>query len=88
MVTRDVPPYVMAVGTSRGSAQHQRRGPEAARLHARSRSATSATPTASCIARASSSQEALERLERAAESEAEIRLFVEFIRSSSRSLVR
>jgi len=33
-------------------------------------------------------KEALERLEQSAESEAEIRPFVEFLHSSSRSLVR
>ena len=34
-VTRDVPPYVMAVGTPAGAAFHQLRRPQAARLHAR-----------------------------------------------------
>jgi UDP-N-acetylglucosamine acyltransferase len=86
-VTRDVPPYVMAVGQpavphSVNSEGLKRRGftPEqilnirrAYRLLYRS---------------GAKLKDALEQLERTAESQAEIKPFVEFIRRSSRSIVR
>jgi UDP-N-acetylglucosamine acyltransferase len=87
MVTRDVPPFVMAVGRpavphSVNSEGLKRRGftevqirdiRRAYRVLYRSRLKL---------------QAALEQLERAADSSAEVRLFVEFIKRSSRSLVR
>jgi UDP-N-acetylglucosamine acyltransferase len=86
-VTRDVPPYVMAVGQPAGrtastSVGLQRRGftPEqilnirrAYRVLYRSGLKLKA---------------ALEELEKAAETQEEIRPFVEFIKRSSRSIVR
>ncbi|HMK87815.1 MAG TPA: acyl-ACP--UDP-N-acetylglucosamine O-acyltransferase [Steroidobacteraceae bacterium] len=87
MVTRDVPPYIMAVGRPavphsvnseglkrRGFTQEQIRNIKRAyRVLYRSGLKLDA---------------ALEELERAAESQAEIRPFVAFIKRSSRSLVR
>jgi UDP-N-acetylglucosamine acyltransferase len=87
MVTRDVPPYVMAVG--RPAVPHSinvegltRRGFSAAQIRNIRRAYRVLYRSGLKL------QEALERLERSAESEAELRPFVEFLHASSRSLVR
>jgi UDP-N-acetylglucosamine acyltransferase len=87
MVTRDVPPYVMAVG--RPAVPHSintegltRRGFSAEQIRNIRRAYRVLYRSGLKL------QEALERLDRSAESEAELRPFVEFLHSSSRSLVR
>ena len=86
-VTRDVPPYVMAVG--RPAAPHsvnavglQRRGFTAAQI-LNIRRAYRVLYRSGLKLKA-----AMEELEKAAETQAEIRLFVEFIKRSERSIVR
>jgi len=87
MVTRDVPPYVMAVG--RPAVPHSinaeglmRRGFSAEQIRNIRRAYRVLYRSGLKL------KEALERLDRSAESEAELRPFVEFLHSSSRSLVR
>jgi UDP-N-acetylglucosamine acyltransferase len=86
-VTRDVPPYVMAVG--RPAAPHsvnavglQRRGFSAAQI-LNIRRAYRVLYRSGLKLKA-----AMEELEKAAETQAEIRPFVEFIKRSERSIVR
>ena len=86
-VTRDVPPYVMAVG--RPAAPHsvnavglQRRGFTAAQI-LNIRRAYRVLYRSGLKLKA-----AMEELEKAAETQAEIRPFVEFIKRSERSIVR
>jgi UDP-N-acetylglucosamine acyltransferase len=86
-VTRDVPPYIMAVG--RPAAPHsinveglQRRGFTPAQIQ-NIRRAYRVLYRSKLKLNA-----AVEELEKAAESQAEIRLFVEFIKRSERSIVR
>ena len=87
MVTRDVPPYVMAVG--RPAVPHsvnaeglKRRGFTEAQIR-------SIRHAYRLLYRSGLKlKEALEQLELSAQSEAEIRPFVDFIKRSSRSLVR
>ena len=88
VVTRDVPPYVMAVGQPGRAAQRERRGPEAPRLQRRADPQHPARLPRAVPLGAASSHAALEQLERAGRAQAEIRPFVEFIKRSSRSIVR
>jgi len=87
MVTRDVPPYVMAVG--RPAVPHsvntvglQRRGFTPAQIQNIRRAYRVLYRSGLKL------NAAVEELEKAAESQAEIRLFVEFIKRSERSIVR
>jgi UDP-N-acetylglucosamine acyltransferase len=87
MVTRDVPPYVMAVGRpaephSVNSEGLKRRGYTEEQIRNIRRAYRVLYRSGLKL------QAALEELERAAASQAEIRPFVEFIKRSSRSLVR
>ena len=86
-VTRDVPPYIMAVG--RPAAPHsvnsvglQRRGFTPAQIQNIRRAYRLLYRSGLKL------NAAVEELEKAAESQAEIRLFVEFIKRSERSIVR
>jgi len=86
-VTRDVPPYIMAVGRpavphSVNSAGLKRRGFTAEQIQNIRRAYRVLYRSGLKLS------EALEELDRAAESQAEIRPFVEFIKLSSRSIVR
>ena len=87
MVTRDVPPYVLAVG--RPAAPHsvnsvglQRRGFTPEQILNIRRAYRTLYRSGLKL------KTALEDLEKAAETQAEIRLFVEFIKRSERSIVR
>lgn len=87
MVTRDVPPYVMAVGRpavphSVNSEGLKRRGFTEAQIRNIRRAYRVLYRSGLKL------QPALEQLEGAAESQPEIRPFVDFIKASSRSLVR
>ncbi len=86
-VTRDVPPYVMAVGRpaephSVNSVGLQRRGFSAEQIRNIRRAYRVLYRSGLKL------QAALEELEKAAVSQAEIRPFVDFIKRSSRSIVR
>ena len=86
-VTRDVPPYVMAVGRpavphSVNSEGLKRRGFTAGQIQNIRRAYRVLYRSGLKL------QAAVEELERAAETQAEIRPFVEFIKHSSRSIVR
>ena len=86
-VTRDVPPYVMAVGRpavphSVNSEGLKRRGFTAEQIQNIRRAYRVLYRSGLKL------QAALEELERAAATQAEIRPFVEFIKRSSRSIVR
>jgi UDP-N-acetylglucosamine acyltransferase len=86
-VTRDVPPYVMAVGRpaephSVNSVGLQRRGFSAEQIQNIRRAYRVLYRSGLKL------QAALEELEKAAVSQAEIRPFVDFIKRSSRSIVR
>jgi UDP-N-acetylglucosamine acyltransferase len=87
MVTRDVPPYVMAVGRpavphSVNSEGLKRRGFTEAQIRNIRRAYRVLYRSELKL------QAALEELERAAQSQAEIRPFVDFIKHRSRSLIR
>jgi UDP-N-acetylglucosamine acyltransferase len=87
MVTRDVPPYIMAVGRpavphSVNSEGLKRRGFSTAQI-------TNIRRAYRVLYRSGLKlQAALRELERSADTQDEIRPFVEFIKRSSRSLVR
>lgn len=87
MVTRDVPPYVMAVGRpaiphSVNSEGLKRRGFSAEQIQNIRRAYRLLYRSGLKLA------EALEQLEQAAATQAEIRPFVEFVKNSHRSIVR
>jgi UDP-N-acetylglucosamine acyltransferase len=87
MVTRDVPPYVMAVG--RPAAPHSVNSEGLKRRGFTEEQIRNIRRAYRVLYRSGLKlQEALEELERAAASQAEIRPFVDFVKRSSRSLVR
>jgi UDP-N-acetylglucosamine acyltransferase len=87
MVTRDVPPYVMAVG--RPAAPHSVNSEGLKRRGFTEEQIRNIRRAYRVLYRSGLKlQAALEELERAAASQAEIRPFVDFVKRSSRSLVR
>ncbi len=88
IVTRDVPPYVMVAGNPSCPAHGQLRGPQAPRIHGGAGPRPSARPIALVYRSDLKLSEALERLEPAAREQPALRLFVDFIRSSTRSIIR
>ena len=86
-VTRDVPPYVMAVGQPASRAQRERRGAEAPRLHARADPQhPQRLPRA--VPLGAQARRCHEELEALAKEQPELRAFVEFLPLSTRSILR
>jgi UDP-N-acetylglucosamine acyltransferase len=87
MVTRDVPPYIMAVG--RPAAPHSVNAEGLKRRGFTAEQILNIKRAYKVLYRSGLKLEAAtQELERAAETQAEIQPFVEFIKRSSRSLVR